>query len=59
MITIHWNLIPFIIIVLLLLIKIRKSSGESKGDYGFDIETPFYVILLIAFVLIWGGIFWW
>jgi hypothetical protein len=56
---IHWSWLIFIGVVLFLLYKIRKSSNESGGDYSFDIETPFWSIILIAFILIWGGIFWW
>jgi hypothetical protein len=57
--TIDLKWIIFTTIVILLLRKISVSSKESTGDYGIDIETPFYVILLIAFILIWGGFFWW
>jgi hypothetical protein len=57
---IHWSWLIFIGVVLFLLYKIRKSSKEnSGGDYRFDFETPFWLIILIAFILIWGGIFWW
>jgi hypothetical protein len=56
---IHWSWLIFIGVVLFLSYKIRKSSNEGGGDYSFDIETPFWSILLIAFILIWGGIFWW
>jgi hypothetical protein len=57
--TIDLKWIIFTTIVILLLRKISVSSKESTGDYGIDIETPIYIILLIAFVLIWGGFFWW
>lgn len=57
---IHWSWPIFIGVVLFLLYKIRKSANESRGGYiNFDIETPFWLIILIAFILIWGGIFWW
>ena len=29
------------------------------GDYSWDIETPILIMIAIAFILIWGGIFWW
>jgi len=57
--TIDLKWIIFTTIVILLLRKISVSSKESTGDYGIDIETPIYIILLIAFILIWGGFFWW
>jgi hypothetical protein len=57
---IHWSWIIFIGVVLFLLYKIHKSSNESGGSYySFDFETPLWSIVLIAFILIWGGIFWW
>jgi hypothetical protein len=57
---IHWSWLIFIGVVLFLLYKIRKSSNENRGGYiNLDIETPFWLIILIAFILIWGGIFWW
>lgn len=57
---IHWSWLIFIGVVLFLLYKIRESSNESGGSYySFDFETPFWSIILIAFILIWGGIFWW
>jgi hypothetical protein len=57
---IHWSWIIFIGVVLFLLYKIRESSNESGGSYySFDFETSFWSIILIAFILIWGGIFWW
>jgi hypothetical protein len=57
---IHWTWLIFIGVVLFLLYKIHKSSNESGGSYySFDFETPLWSIVLIAFILIWGGIFWW
>ena len=54
---IHYSWVIFSVIVVLLLIGIFKE--RRGGDYSFDLYTPFYMILLIAFVLVWGGIFWW
>lgn len=56
---IHWNLIVFIIVLGYLGNKVYKSSKDSGGDYSFDFETPFWMIISIAYILIWGGIFWW
>jgi hypothetical protein len=57
-IVIHWNWIVFIIVVGYLIRKILSNKG-SGGDYSFDFETSFWPIILIAYILIWGGIFWW
>ena len=58
MINLHWSWIVFAVVVLLLLIGIFKEEKNS-GDYSFNLMKPFFAIILIAFVLIWGGIFWW
>jgi hypothetical protein len=42
-----------------LIIKIYKSSKQSTGDYGIDLETPLWIVALIVFLILWGGIFWW
>ena len=55
---IHWHWIVFSIVVILLLVGILRDKGGG-GSYSFDLETPLYIIFLIAFILIWGGIFWW
>lgn len=51
--------IVFSTIVILLGLKIKKCANEHVPDYGINFEPLLYSILLIAFVLIWGGIFWW
>jgi K+-transporting ATPase A subunit len=56
---IHWTWILFFAVIVAGILRIRHNSSESSGDYSFDLESPLIVILLIAFVLIWGGIFWW
>jgi len=38
--------------------KIRNID-EPIGDYAFNLLTPFLFMITIAFILIWGGIFWW
>jgi len=55
---IHWSWVIFIVVGGGLSYKAFLSNKEVRG-YGFDLETPLYIILLIAFILIWGGIFWW
>lgn len=49
----------FASIVVFFLWKIRKSYRENRGDWGMDFETPFWSLLLIIFLVAWGGIFWW
>ena len=56
---IHWHWIVFSVVVILLLVGIFKESNVRTGDYGFNLMAPFLIIILIAFILIWGGIFWW
>lgn len=57
---IHWSWGVFVPVFITLVILIYRSKNDKHvGDYSFDLETPFWVIILIAFTLIWGGIFWW
>lgn len=53
MISVHWSWLVFVPIVILLLIGIASNEG------GLDLTGPFFFILLIIFISIWGGIFWW
>ncbi len=53
---IHWSYILFFGVLTFLIMKIFKSSKKS---HFLNLETPFWVIILIAFILIYGGIFWW
>ena len=55
---IHWQWVVFSAVVILLLYGIFRDK-DTGGSYGFDLETPLCAILLIAYVLVWGGIFWW
>lgn len=56
---VHWTSIVFAVIVVLIILKIISETNKPRGDYGFDLISPFLLIILIAFILIWGGIFWW
>jgi hypothetical protein len=56
---IHWTWIIFIGVIVSILLRINYNIKNTHGDYSWDIESPILVIVLIAFVLIWGGIFWW
>jgi hypothetical protein len=59
MIHVHWNIIVFIVIEMTLLILIAKEISKPRGDYGFDLFSPFLIIAMLCVALIWGGIFWW
>jgi hypothetical protein len=56
---IHWSWVVFGIVAGFLVYKIWRENNYGGGDYNFDLVTPLYVILLIIFILLWGGIFWW
>lgn len=58
MINLHWSWFVFVPVVCFLLWLVVRDTGP-KGDYGIDIEKPFWAIILIAFILVWGGFFWW
>lgn len=60
MITLHWSLLIFIPLVMLILYGLYSNS-RTRGNYDFG--TPIVFILLLAalviVVVIYGGIFWW
>lgn len=58
MITFHWAYIPFLAVVGFLVYKIA-TTDKGRGDYSFDIATPFYILLLVIAIAIFGGIYWW
>jgi surface polysaccharide O-acyltransferase-like enzyme len=53
---IHWSWLIFAIIIVFLIVAIVKNENEG-GDYNFG--SAFLVILLVCFIVIWGGFFWW
>ena len=57
MITLHWQWLVFIPVVLVLGYLVLRDDGSSGIGAGLD--KVLWLIALIAFVLIWGGIFWW
>lgn len=63
MITIHWSWVLFIVIVavfVILIVRSRLDHARNPGGYiNIDLITPFIAIAFIAFILIWGGVFWW
>lgn len=62
MIHLHWTWIVFFIITAVIIGKAIWSYSQDKGGfygYSVDLETPFWIALLIVFILVWGGIFWW
>jgi len=54
---IHFTWLIFIAIIAALLLGIFKE--RRAGDYDYDLMPVFWLIMVIVFVLIWGGIFWW
>jgi len=57
---IHWSWVIFVIVVGGLSYKAYLSGSErSSGYLNIDLETPLYMLLIIVFILVWGGIFWW
>jgi len=65
---IHWNLVVYIIVMILLIIWwikdfLNEYSGGGLFSSGRRAETGLEgiaaIILAIFFTLIWGGIFWW
>jgi len=52
----------FIVILLILIesqVKLKKII-EKNNPYVFDYRIDFLLFLVtVAFVLIWGGVFWW
>lgn len=57
MITLHWQWLVFIPVVLILGYLSFRDDGSS--GIGAGLEKVLWLIALIAFILIWGGIFWW
>lgn len=58
-----YNVIAIIVILILLYFSLKNNSdGDGHGDYSFDfswIINAFWILMLIIFVALWGGIFWW
>jgi len=63
---IHWNIVVFVIVIILLGIWwLRDYISEDSGGlfsgikYESSLEGFIAFILMILYILIWGGIFWW
>lgn len=57
---IHFTWLIFTVIILAIVVMIVKEKfGYKGGDYSFDLATPLWIAILVTFILIWGGIFWW
>lgn len=58
---VHWTNLIFGIICLILLYLTFSDHGSSSGGYGniSGLINVFFGLLLIIFIAIWGGIFWW
>ena len=57
MITIHWQWLVFIPVVVIILYLIFRDDGNSGIGAGLD--KILWCFALIAFILFWGGVFWW
>lgn len=55
-ITIEWLL--FIPIMLFLLWRLTKDYGEEYSAYGVFFNI-LWLLITLAFIGTWGGIFWW
>jgi hypothetical protein len=59
-IELYWHeIIGAIGLVLLGYKCLFNSDSKLTGDYVMPLATPFWVIMLILFLVFWGGIFWW
>jgi hypothetical protein len=58
-----YNVVAIIVILILLYLSLKNNSdGGGHGDYSFDMSwiiNAFWILILIIFVALWGGIFWW
>lgn len=55
---IEW--IIFSLVTMGLFVSLFLSERKRKRrEYWFNLLSPVLVLIIIAFVLIWGGIFWW
>lgn len=62
MIQIEYHWIFFIIIAGLLVYKSIKKYDNNAGNFTPDtssLKNIFYIGLLLVFILVWGGMFWW
>ncbi len=64
MIQIHWSWILFSVILIAIIGRLwhklnQHQQDYPQQDYRYDLEPLLLTIGLIAFLLIWGGIFWW
>lgn len=53
---VHWTDIIFVVVVLFLL---YKTYNRNEEDYFSEVVQGFFGLMLILFIAIWGGIFWW
>jgi hypothetical protein len=60
---IHWSIVVFTIVCATLIILTFKNyrtpgSGSGYGDVS-GIINIFWGLVLLIFIAVWGGIFWW
>jgi ABC-type proline/glycine betaine transport system permease subunit len=58
---IHWTVLVAVLVAALWAIPVGiAATTESDDPAGWcEIMGAFWLIPTVAFVLIWGGIFWW
>ena len=54
MISIHWHLLLYVAIVVLIIIK-----GFSAEDDRFGMNAVFASMMALIVTMVYGGIFWW
>jgi hypothetical protein len=60
MITLHWQWLIFIPVALILLYLTFKEPQRTGGYLDLSgLNNLLWGIVLVVFVLVWGGIFWW
>lgn len=59
MITIEWNLIVYILIMLFGLLYLIFGKEESSNYISIPLIKPVVFVCMVVYTVIWGGIFWW
>lgn len=56
----HWLLFAIFMVILLRLCFKDHSNGGGGGYMDFSVLINFFwIFVTIAFILIWGGVYWW
>jgi hypothetical protein len=62
MLTFHWQWAIFLPIMATLLVLLFVPRRSNHGNFTPDtsgLAALFWGVVLVIFVLIWGGVFWW